>query len=48
MKINNETAAQLCLTMTESKANELKNVGLLPEVQGKRDREKVVLISCVP
>lgn len=45
---NYQTTAQLCLTITESKANELKNIGLNPQVKGKRDREKAVHISCVP
>lgn len=48
MKITTKTTAQLCLTITESKASELKNIGLHPEVKGKRDREKAVHISCVP
>lgn len=48
VKITTKTTAQLCLTITESKANELKNIGLNPEVKGKRDREKAMHISCVP
>lgn len=48
VKITTKTTAQLCLTITESKANELKNIGLNPQVKGKRDREKAVHISCVP
>ena len=47
MKIITKATTQLCLTITESKANELNNLGLNPEVKGTRDSEKAVHISCV-